>query len=395
MRSIAVLLALTSSFCWAQASGDFQPASTNVMGNAYPRVSADGRVMFQLRAPAAQKVQVQIPGGPFDMTKSADGVWSVTTPPLVPGFHYYTLIVDGVNVNDPASHAFYGTSKDSSGIEVPEQGVDYYSHTDVPHGEVRIRPYFSKITGQWRRCFVYTPPEYDTNRQARYPVLYLQHGSGEDETGWTFQGKANLILDNLIAAKKAVPMIIVMDNGYATKAGQPAPPQTPPAAGGRGAATGGRGAGGNSAFEEVMIKEIVPMIDAAYRTVANREHRAMAGLSMGANQTLQVTTGNLDTFAYIGGFSGTMNGLNTDPLDPATAFGGRFKDGAAFNKKVKLLWLGMGTAEPNPFPAAIGEFRKMLDKSGIKYVYFSSPGTAHEWLTWRRDLNDFAPRLFR
>jgi len=396
--SIAVLCLGVCGFCWAQAASDAQPASTNILGAQYPRVLPDNRVMFQLRAPNAQQVRVQIPGGPFEMAKGADGVWSVTTTPLVPGFHYYTFIVDGVAMNDYGSHAFYGTSKDSSGVEVPEKGVDYYSHKDVPHGDVRIHSYFSGITGRWRRCFVYTPPDYDTNIRARYPVLYLQHGSGEDETGWTFQGHANLILDNLIAVKKAVPMIIVMDNGYATPVGQPlpqAPPTVPPiGAAGRGAA-GGRAAGGSSAFEDVVIKEIIPMVDATYRTIADREHRAIAGLSMGANQAASIGTHNLDKFAYIGGFSGTMNGLSTDPLDPATAFGGRFKDGAAFNKQVKLLWLGMGTLEPNPFPAAIGEFRKMLEKAGIKYVYFSSDGTAHEWLTWRRDLNDFASRLFR
>jgi enterochelin esterase family protein len=330
------------------------------------------------------------------MTKNADGVWSVTTLPLVVGFHYYSLIVDGVTVNDPGSHTFYGTSKDSSGIEVPEKGVDYYSYKDVPHGDIRIRPYFSKVTGQWRRCFIYTPPGYDTNNRERYPVLYLHHGSGEDETGWTFQGKANIILDNLIAAKKAVPMIIVMDNGYATPLRPTAPPQAP-AAGQPGQAPGraGGSAGGTQAFEQVLIGEVIPMIDSSLRTIADREHRAMAGLSMGGNQTLTITMRNLDKFAYIGGFSGTMNGLSTAPLDPATYFNGAFKDGAALNKKIKLLWLGMGTAEPDPFPGAIGAFKTMLDKAGVKYVYFESAGTAHEWLTWRRDLNDFAPRLFR
>jgi len=216
-------------------------------------------------------------------------------------------------------------------------------------------------------------------------VLYLQHGSGEDETGWIFQGHANLILDNLIAQGKAVPMIIVMDNGYAAKP-VPAGPGAPPV-GARGPDT--------SAFEDVITKDVIPMVDSTFRTIGDRDHRAMAGLSMGANQTLRLTTHNLDKFTYIGGFSGTMNGLNTDPLDPATAFEGIFKDGAAFNEKVKLLWLGMGTKEPDPFPGAIGSFRTMLEKAGIKYVFFSSPGTAHEWLTWRRDLNDFAPRLFR
>ena len=378
-------LVLACALCSAQDASDSAPAPTNVMGAQYPRVHADNRVTFQLKAPDARTVQVSLRGR-YDMTKGADGVWSVTTPPLVPGFHYYQLIVDGVSMNDPASHAFYGTSKDSSGIEVPEKGVDYYSYKDVPHGEVRIRPYLSRITGQWRRCFVYTPPDYDANTKARYPVLYLQHGSGEDETGWTFQGRANIILDNQIAARKAVPMIIVMDNGYASRPGQADPPT----------AGAGRGAGGvTAAFEEVVTRDLIPLIDSTYRTLADREHRAMAGLSMGGNQTCQVTMHNLDKFAYIGAFSGTMNGLSTDPLDPATAFNGLFKDGVALNKKIKLFWIGMGTAEPDPFPGAIGAFKAMLDKAGVKYVYFESPGTAHEWLTWRRDLNDFAPRLFR
>jgi len=387
MKSKLLLICLLSRACaLAQPALDAKPASTNVLGAAYPRIDAEGRGIFQLKAPDAQKVIVQLPQGKFDMAKGADGVWNVTTPPLIPGFHYYTLSVDGVTVNDPGSHAFFGTSKDSSGIEVPEKSVDDYSFKDVPHGDVRIRPYFSKITGEWRRAFVYTPPDYDTAPGTRYPVLYLQHGSGEDETGWTFQGRANLILDNLIAEKKAVPMIIVMDNCYAALPGQSSAP-IPGATGRSGPST--------AAFPEVMIKEIIPMIDASFRTLADREHRAMAGLSMGGNMTFRVTVANLDKFAYIGSFSGTMNGLSTDPLDPATAFNGAFKDGATFNQKVKVLWIGMGTAEPNPFPAAIGAFRAMLDKAGIHHVDFESPGTAHEWITWRRALGDFAPRIFR
>jgi enterochelin esterase family protein len=191
-----------------------------------------------------------------------------------------------------------------------------------------------------------------------------------------------LILDNLIAEKKAVPIMIVMDNGYALR---PAGPFGPPSA----------APGDFSTFEDVMINEVIPMIDSTFRTIPDREHRAMAGLSMGANQALRLATGHLDTFAYMAGFSGAMNGLSSDPLDPASAFDGRFKDGAGFNAKVKLLWLGMGTEEPSLFHGSIGAFRAMLDKAGIKYVYYSSPKTAHEWLTWRRDLNDFAPRLFR
>ena len=385
------LKALDAYFAWrrspegerASSIEDARPATTNVMGATFPRVLPDHSVAFQFKSPDAQSVDVDITAKKFPMTRGSDGAWTVVTPPIVEGFHYYALDVNGIRMNDPNSHTYFGTGKDTSGVEIPEDGVDYYRAKDVPHGAVSIQTYHSRITGQWRRCFVYTPPDYETNSSARYPVLYLQHGSGEDETGWIFQGHANLILDNLIAEKQAVPMIIVMENGYASV---PAGPFGP-AASGRAADI--------AAFEDVMTKEVIPMIDSTFRTIPDREHRAMAGLSMGANQALHLATGHLDTFAYIGGFSGTMNGLSTDPLDPATAFDGRFKDGAAFNQKVKLLWLGLGTQEPNPFPASVGAFRAMLEKAGIKYVYFSSPGTSHEWLTWRRDLNDFAPRLFR
>jgi enterochelin esterase-like enzyme len=363
------------------ATDEAKPALTNVFNSQYPRISADLRATFQLRAGEAQSVQVLIGHGKYEMKKAADGLWYATTDPLVSGFHYYSFNVDGANVSDPASHTFYGTGRDASGIEVPEKGVDFYLPKAVPHGEVRVRWYLSKVTGEWRRCFVYTPPDYDTNLRARYPVLYLQHGMGEDETGWMIQGRANFILDNLIAEGKAKPMIIVTDNGYARKAGAPA--------------TGGGPGGQIKGFEEVMLQDVMPLIDSTYRTLADREHRAMAGLSMGGNQTCQLTVKNLDKFAWIGLFSGTGNGLSTAPIDVRTFIGGVFSDGAAFNQKVKLLWIGMGTEEPNPFPGAIGAFRKMLDDAGVKYVYFVSPGTAHEWLTWRRDLNDFAPRIFR
>src|ERR1035437_5824784 len=206
-RSMAVKRVLLAAVIacvpvWSQAPDEGQPASSNVMGAQYPRIHSDLSATSRLKAPEAQKVQVQVGADPkhYDLTKGEDGTWTGSTAPLVPGFHYYFFFVDGVSMNDPASHAFYGTGKDASGIEVPEKGVDYYSYKDVPHGEVRIRPYLSKITGLWRRSFVYTPPEYDDNPKARYPVLYLQPGSGEDKTGGTFQGRANLILDNLIAA---------------------------------------------------------------------------------------------------------------------------------------------------------------------------------------------------
>jgi enterochelin esterase family protein len=265
---------------------------------------------------------------------------------------------------------------------VPEPGVDFYDAKDVPHGEVRSLWYHSKVTGSLRRAIVYTPPGYDAGPGKRYPALYLQHGAGEDERGWTIQGRANFILDNLIAAGRAVPMIVVMDKGYAETAGSPqAPAQSgrpgPPRFDFRG-------------FEEVLLTELIPKIDATYRTFSDREHRAMAGLSMGAMQTLQIAPAHSDTFAYIGAFSPPPVGT----FDAKTAANGAFSDPAAFHAKVRLLWLGAGTAEER-FHAAVRMMHEGLDQAGVRHVIFESAGTAHEWQTWRRSLHDFAPRLFR
>lgn len=205
------------------------------------------------------------------------------------------------------------------------------------------------------------------------------------KTGWSVQGKANLILDNLIAEKKAIPLIIVMDNGYATKPSQTQQNNTIPS----------KGQGWFLTFNDVLINEIIPMIDANYRTISDRDHRGMAGLSMGANQTIQITMKNLDKFSYIGAFSGTSNFPGTEAIDISTFMDGKFKNGATLNKQIKLFWLGLGTKEPNPFPGSVGAFKNMLDKVGIKYVYYESPGTAHEWLTWRRSLYQFAGLIFK
>lgn len=363
---------------------DATPAASNVPRSAYPRVDAEGRVTFQLKAPEATRVQL-VPGGgsesgfgrdAFDMQRGDDGVWSVTTPPVVPGFHYYWFSVDGLTVNDPGSETFFGWGRQSSGVEVPEAGVDFYDAKDVPHGEVRVFWYHSQVTGKVRRALVYTPPGYDASGDAggqRYPVLYLQHGAGEGERGWTNQGRANFILDNLLASGQARPMIVVMDNGYAARADETA---------GRPFDFG--------AFEEVLMDELIPKIDAAYCTVADREHRALAGLSMGGMQALQIGLRHLDQFAAIGAFSAPPRG----EFDVATAYEGAFADAAAFNGEVRLFWLGAGTAEKR-FAEGLQATHEALEKAGIKHVVFESPGTAHEWQTWRRSLHDFAPRLFR
>ena len=377
-KYILLIAALLAQFGWAQSVvEDFKPSSVNQPGKQYPQVNSEGRVRVSIPAPEAHKVQLDIGGVKYDLRKDEKGVWTGESAPQVEGFHYYQLNIDGASVPDPGSLYFYGASRWGSAIEIPAPDQDIYAVKDVPHGLVSQKTYFSKVTNSWRRCFVYTPAEYDKNTTKRYPVLYLQHGSGEDETGWPTQGKANLILDNLIAAGKAVPMIIVMDNGYAVKASQAAP---------------GRGA---FPFEDVLIGEIIPMIDASFRTLSDRDHRAMAGLSMGANQTITITMNNLDKFSYIAGFSGTSNYPRTDVIDPATFMGGKFMDGAALNKKIKLFWLGLGTEEPAPFPGSVKAFRNMLEKQGVKYTYYESKGTAHEWLTWRRDLHQFASLIFK
>jgi feruloyl esterase len=372
----------------AQPADDSKPAATNVPGADYPRVHADRSVTFQLKAPDAHKVQVRL-GKDYDMARADDGLWSVTIPPQVPGFHYYYLVVDGVQVDDPASETFYGVSRESSGIEIPETGVDYYDVKDVPHGEVRQFRYYSKVTESWRRAFVYTPPGYDADLEARYPVLYLLHGGGEDERGWVVQGRADVILDNLIAEKKAVPMLIVMDKGYALAAGEkpyvPAP----------GAPFDMRRASSLPSFEKVVIGDLIPAIDRRYRTIADRGHRAMAGLSMGGGQTFEIVLHNLDTFAYVGGFSGVPGGNGGPVVNVKTDFGGVLAGAESFNKRMKLVWIGTGTAEPAPMYKGMQGFRGAIAAAGIRFVYFESEGTSHEWLTWRRDLHDFAPRLFQ
>jgi enterochelin esterase-like enzyme len=397
----AVGCGLGCGLSWGQAADVCTPSALNVPDAKYPCVYADHRAMFRVIGPNAQKVSLRIGQG-FDMAKGADGVWTVTTTPLVVGFHYYSLQIDGATVADPSTMTFFGSGWQNSGIEIPEQGGDFYQAKDVPHGHVSQQSYYSKVTAKWRRAFVYTPPDYATNSKGRYPVLYLLHGWGEDETGWYAQGHVDFILDNLIAVGKAKPMIVVMDNLNAVKPGEDGtifagrglvqPPATSPA--GRGGAPAGRGGGlatfTGATFTEMMVTDLIPMVEKTYRVLPGRENRAMAGLSMGGMQTFLTTLTNLDKFAYIGGFSGSCGGRG-GAFDPKTACSGAFADPAAFNKKAKLLYLGIGSVEG----PATKNFSDELTKAGIRNVYFESPGTAHEWLTWRRTLNDFAPRLFR
>ncbi len=359
---------------WAQGLPDSKPASTNVPGAEYPRIDSQSRVTFRFKAPEAQKVQIDL-GKKFDMEKKADGFWEVTTDPIVEGFHYYSVIVDGYVAVDPSSQTFYGMSRNASGIEIPEKGVDYYLPKAVPHGQIRRVNYYSDITKTWRVAYVYTPAGYDVKVNEKYPVLYLFHGGGEDETGWPNQGKADFIMDNLIAEGKAKPMLVVMDKGYATKPGE----------------VSGAGAGRSTSntLEEVVIKELIPMIDSNFRTLTDRKNRAMAGLSMGGGITMRITMNNLDKFAYIGGFSGGSRITQGEEIK--TMYNGVMADPKVFNEKVKVLFFSTGSVEG---PNVKTSHEKYL-AAGIKNSYYESPGTAHEWLTWRRSLHEFAPLLFK
>jgi enterochelin esterase-like enzyme len=390
-----MLVFLVSSLCWAQESGDFYPAETNVWGARYPRVDSAGRVQIRVKAPDAVKIKVNFWSGPkVDMVKQADGFWTVTTPPLVPGLHYYTLMIDGAEVSDLNSHAFYGGTKHASAVEVPEPGSTYYLIQDVPHGQVRAVWYKSKVTPTWRHALVYTPPDYDIRPDMRYPVLYLQHGGGEDETGWIRQGRANFILDNLIAAGECKPMIIVMAYGYARRAGQPTEDMTDVPFGSPKMMKAMQEM--TDAFEDDVTQALIPYIDSTFRTLPDRHHRAMAGLSMGGMQTFQITLNHLDLFSHIGGFSGAAGPLvlGNEKLDQKTAYNGVFADPVAFAKKVHLLWLGVGTEEPENMREGLRGLHRSLLEANIQHVYYESPGTDHEWQTWRRDLKDFVPRLF-
>ncbi len=388
IASFCISLAFTLGIMSAQHDTGSVPATTNVRGSQTPRVRADRSLEFSFKAPNASKVEVAggdgLGKGPFAMTKGDDGIWRVTTPPAVPGFHYYWFTVDGVQVNDPGSHTYIGYGRETGGIEVPSEEAAFYQPRQVPHGDVREKWYFSKVTGDWRRAYVYTPPGYDSNNTTRYPMLILQHGSGEDETGWVRQGHANFILDNLIAAGTAKPMIVVMDRGYANRAGADTRPSSPPDM-----------AQAFNAFGDVILQDLIPVIDSSYRTIPDRQHRAMAGLSMGGMQTLQIALHHLDRFAYVGSFSGPIRvGGQNAAFDPKTAYDGAFADAPAFNKQVKLLWMGAGTEEKQIHDGIKGA-ADALNDSGVKITFVESPGTAHEWQTWRRHLRDFAPLLFR
>ena len=425
MLSMALLV---SGTCWAQmgntavlspsAAGTVHSSPYNFPGTQFPRIEADNSVTFQFRAPDAQKVQVSIANVAHDMTKDENGVWTFTSEPQDLGYHNYWMVVDGAIVIDPRTNAFIGYSHMCNAFEIPDPNGGFYELKDVPHGNVLIKNYYAKSINQWRHIFVYTPPQYDKDTTTRYPVLYLQHGGGEDERVWIEMGRTNLILDNLLAEGKCKPFIVVMETsavggaggmrrggagggrgmgnaGRGGVMGAVAPAAGAGAGRGMGARQGagagrgaGRGFGGfgmggpaGGAYGQLMVNDLIPWVDSNFRTLSDQPHRAMAGLSMGGMQTRMVTLANLDKFSYIGLFSGGTISMND------------VENTEGFKDKVKLVFMSYGSRErgANSVKAAADA----LNEAGIKAVSYISPLTAHEFQTWRRSLYQMAPLMFQ
>jgi len=374
-----LLLFFSGALCLAQTdqpaiTEDFKPSTLNQPGQLYPQVNSQGYVRLRIVAPLAQSVSVSLGvRGGTPLTRSADSTWIGTTArPEDRGFHYYHLTIDGGVFNDPGTLNFYGSIRWESGVEVPAQDEDFYALKDVPHGKVQQILFSSKSTNTSRRAFVYTPPGYDKDQSQRYPVLYLQHGWGEDETAWSNQGHANLIMDNLIAEGKIKPFLIVMTYGMTNEI-----------------KFGGLRNFDIKPFQTVLVEELIPYVDANFRTLPDQLHRAMAGLSMGGMETKTITTANLDEFAYIGLFSGgtfSMDDVNKTP---------------GFKEKVKLVFVSFGSRElenrggrPGMFGGDPKANADTLKQAGMNSVFYVSPETAHEFLSWRRSLREFAPLLF-
>lgn len=413
-KSLALIFtaALSGGLCIAQTGAsvveDFVRTSTTQEGKQYPQVNSERRVRVSISAPEANKVQLDIDAVKYDLKKDENGVWIGESAPQDEGFHYYQLNIDGASVPDPGSLYYFGASRWGSGIDVPAKDADFFALKNVPHGLLSETFYYSKTTDSQRRAYIYLPPGYDKNQSKRYPVLYLQHGMGENETGWGSQGYTAMIMDNLIAEGKTVPFIIVMENSSVSFGGggnrpmaggpQAAPkPATPaqgaaPAQGTARPATPGQGAPGQGAprmggfnvggqFSDILINDLIPYIESNYRVIPDQANRAMAGLSMGGMQTRSIVIANPDKFSHVGMFSsGTFTPSEISDIE-------------SFKKNVKVVFMSFGGREGGA--ANIGNAAEEWNKIGIKGVSYVSPETAHEWHTWRRSLYQFAPLLFR
>jgi enterochelin esterase-like enzyme len=383
IATAALGFASTQAGAQAQAEApaiteDFRPSSLNQPGQEYPQVNSQGYARFRVIAPEADSVRASLGlggQGGTALAKAADGSWTGTSAgPLDEGFHYYHLTIDGGTFNDPGTLNFFGSRRWESGIEIPAHDADFYALADVPHGHVQQVLFASPSTGTQRRAFVYTPPGYEADAGARYPVLYLQHGWGEDETAWTNQGRANLIMDNLIAAGATRPFIIVMTYGMTNDT-----------------QIGGLASFDVVPFETVLLDELMPYVDAHFRTLADPDHRALAGLSMGGFETKLIATRNSDAFSHIGLFSGGSFSVEEVEGTPG------------LQANVELFFVSYGSRElegrrtspPGVPPVDPRANHEALKAAGINSVFYVSQGTAHEFQSWRRSLREFAPLLFR
>lgn len=348
------------------STGKYKPAVTNIRGSEYPKVAADGTALFRLSAPQANDVKVDIGGVKYPMVRDNKGVWMTAVAPQLRGINYYFLIVDGVSIVDPGSETFYGCSRESSCIEIPyEQGGDRFEPKDVPHGEVTMRRYFSKTHNEWRRMFVYLPAGYQKSKQ-KYPVLYLQHGGGEDERGWSNQGRTDIILDNLIAEGKAKPMIIAMLDGNC------------------------------SDFTAEIVNECIPVVESNYRVLATPDNRAIAGLSMGGIMTLNLMIDKPELFRYYGVFSSgwwAQTNAFSRGNDNEKSYKKLTDQKDYYNKQMKVLWLSMGAKEDIAYNNC-QIMMKRFDEIGIKYEYWETPG-GHTWPVWRESIYRFAQMIFK
>ena len=347
------------------------PASSNVRRAKFPQLLPDGRAIFRIKAPEAQRVQLDLVRK-YDMVRDTSGVWEATTDSLSEGFHYYSLLIDGVAIADPASETYFGMGRMASGIEVPFKGDGYYAIRDVPHGEIRVKRYFSTVFNRWRQFYLYVPPGYDTNLNRKYPVLYILHGGGEDERGWATQGKADLILDNLIAEKKAEPMLVVMPDGNVD--------------------VSGLGENSLKMFEAELRQCILPFVEKTYRAESDAKNRALAGLSMGGLQTLYTGVRHTDQFAYLAVLSsGWILPAQSSIADAQYEL--MKKNAELINTNVKQFWISMGGKEDIAYRNCQTMLSK-FDELKIKYTYSEYPG-GHAWPVWRRNLYEFAPLLFK
>lgn len=347
------------------------PAQTNIRNAQYPQIMADKKVIFKIKAPMATKVQVDL-GRKYDLAKDANGMWTVTTDTISQGFHYYSLIIDGVALADPASQTFYGMGRMASGIEIPSSNGNYYAQRDIPHGDIRIKKYFSKVTNSWRQMYIYTPPGYDLNPNETYPTLYILHGGGEDESGWSKQGKADLIIDNLIASKKAAPMLVVMPDANI--------------------GVTGFDESGLKKFEQELSTMIIPFVEKNYRIKTDANNRALAGLSMGGIHTLYTGIKHSNMFSYLGVFSSGWIMPNQSEI-ANNQYHFLKENSNQINHRVKQFWISMGGKEDIAFKNCQAMLSK-FDEIKIKYSYSEYPG-GHTWPVWRNNLYNFAQVLFK